>query len=292
MPDPAMPSVRRLVVAAALFLGLAAAVATRPPAVLAQAPAAAPDTGEYGTTTPVEPAPAPESAPAKSPRKPGVRIEISAGDKDDAASTGPARSGVTVEKNGKKVRVTGSDREAEAIQRLLGSDEARSGMMWVATIVAIVFLSPVLIVALFIGYRMRKARLQNETMLKLAERGVIAPGEAMQALSLGQVPPAVAAATAGAAAGAVAASAAAPPLAEQARELRRQAARSDLRKAIFLGAAGLALTFDSAMDDGTPNAVGLILLFIGVGYGVLWWFETRQLGAWSDGGSAGGSAKS
>jgi hypothetical protein len=31
------------------------------------------------------------------------------------------------------------------------------------------------------------------------------------------------------------------------------------------------------LDDGSPNSIGLILLFVGIGYIVLWWFEERQL---------------
>jgi hypothetical protein len=30
------------------------------------------------------------------------------------------------------------------------------------------------------------------------------------------------------------------------------------------------------LDDGTANGFGLILLFVGIGYGVLWHFEERQ----------------
>jgi len=31
------------------------------------------------------------------------------------------------------------------------------------------------------------------------------------------------------------------------------------------------------LDDGSPNGLGLVLLFVGIGYIVLWWFEERQL---------------
>jgi hypothetical protein len=30
-------------------------------------------------------------------------------------------------------------------------------------------------------------------------------------------------------------------------------------------------------DDGSPNGLGLVLLFVGIGYIVLWWFEERQV---------------
>ena len=66
------------------------------------------------------------------------------------------------------------------------------------------------------------------------------------------------------------------PLYEQARQLRRRAAWSDLRKGVILVAVGLAFTFYSMLDDGTPNWIGLILLFLGIGYSVLWFFEDRH----------------
>ena len=67
------------------------------------------------------------------------------------------------------------------------------------------------------------------------------------------------------------------PLYEQAKELRRQdAVWSDLRKGVILGAVGLGFTFYSMLDDGTPNFVGLVLLFVGLAYVLLWYFEERQ----------------
>jgi hypothetical protein len=33
------------------------------------------------------------------------------------------------------------------------------------------------------------------------------------------------------------------------------------------------------LDDGTPNLVGLVFLFLRIGYAVLWYFEDRQLAA-------------
>ena len=37
---------------------------------------------------------------------------------------------------------------------------------------------------------------------------------------------------------------------------------------------GLAITVYTG-TDGRPNIFGLVLLFVGIGYGVLWWFEQR-----------------
>jgi len=40
---------------------------------------------------------------------------------------------------------------------------------------------------------------------------------------------------------------------------------------------GLALSFYSMTDSGSPNWIGLVLLFVGAGYVVLWWLEGRPL---------------
>jgi hypothetical protein len=135
----------------------------------------------------------------------------------------------------------------------------------VVLVVAIVFLTPVFAIALILWYRMRKARMLNETMLRLAEKGIVPPAEALQSL----------AGTANQRAAFNAGSAA--PLYEQAVQIRRRAAWSDLRKGVIMGGIGLGLTMFSMLDDGTPNSIGLVLLFVGAGYLVLWWFEERQL---------------
>jgi hypothetical protein len=58
-----------------------------------------------------------------------------------------------------------------------------------------------------------------------------------------------------------------------------------------MGGIGLGLTFYSMFDDGTPNGLGLVLLFVGIGYMVLWWFEERQIAPPANGtGSASGAA--
>ena len=43
-----------------------------------------------------------------------------------------------------------------------------------------------------------------------------------------------------------------------------------------MGAIGLGLVFYSMLDDGSPNGLGLVLLFVGLGYIVLWYFQERQ----------------
>jgi hypothetical protein len=131
--------------------------------------------------------------------------------------------------------------------------------------VLLVFLVPLLIIIAVIWYKMRKTRMLNETMVKLAERGMVPAGEAMQAIAGSRQADYIATAMPTA------------TLLEQARAVRRRAAWSDLRKGIIMTAVGLGLTFFSMLDDGSPNGIGLVLLFVGVGYVILWWFEDRQL---------------
>jgi hypothetical protein len=131
-------------------------------------------------------------------------------------------------------------------------------------IVFLVFLTPILFTALVIWYKMRKARMANETMLKLAERGLVSSPEAIDALQSGGPLPAQTLLPATA------------PRVEQVRAIRQRAAWSDLRKGVSRGAIGLALTVYSVFD-GEPNWLGLVLLFVGIGYGALWYFETRDV---------------
>jgi hypothetical protein len=144
----------------------------------------------------------------------------------------------------------------------------------IIAIVAVVFLAPVFAIALILSYRMRKTRMQNETMLKLAEKGIVGPTEAIAAVAMGTMPAQADAAARAAGVGAAV---------ERAQHLRTRAAWSDLRKGIVMGAIGLGLTIFSVFDDRSPNAIGLVLLFVGIGYVVLWWFEQRQLAPRSDG---------
>ena len=174
-----------------------------------------------------------------------------------ASATGPGKAGKHV-----IVGISGNDREYDSFGDFAHSDPALFTM--VVAIVGIIFLSPVLAIAMILGYRMRKARMLNETMLKLAERGAVLPADALGALASGSTN----------------AMASTPPMApylEQAKQLRSHAAASDLRKGMIMCGIGVGLTMYSMLDDGTPNGLGLVLLFVGIGYTVLWWFEQRQL---------------
>jgi len=86
---------------------------------------------------------------------------------------------------------------------------------------------------------------------------VVPPGDAMQAIADGRPDPALRSGPATA------------PLYEQAKSLRRRAAWSDLRKGVIMGAIGFGMTAYSLLDDGTPNGLGIVLLFVG-SFGQLW----------------------
>ena len=280
---PPSTAFRRFVLAAAFLLALTVWLGSKSAPVHAQEPRA-----PVAAIPPVAPPPKLPAAQKKTfeagisikpgsievTTPPGVKAPSAAGEvsEPDAADVPPTESGtgshtVTIEKGKKRIHVTGfgNDREFDSFGEFL--DEAPVPAAMIVAIIAIIFLSPVLIVALILGYRMRKARMLNETMLKLAEKGIVPPAEAL------------------------AASPAAAPIYEQAKQMRRHAAWSDLRKGVIMGGIGLGLTAFSMLDDGTPNSIGLVLLFVGIGYVVLWWFEQRQIAprAGADGGPAPGA---
>ena len=184
-------------------------------------------------------------------------------DADEATEPGTDitidRRGIRVEKGRKHVTVQGlgTDREYDSFESFVQDAPWLAGLVFL--VVLLVFLVPLLIIVLLIWYKVRKNRMLNETVLKLAERGVVPPAEAMAALDANRV----------------ATGPTTTPLYEQAKQIRQRAVASDLRKGVILIAIGLAFAFYSMLDDGSPNWIGLILLFLGVGYCVLWFLEDR-----------------
>jgi hypothetical protein len=137
-------------------------------------------------------------------------------------------------------------------------------MPWVIGLIFLVvgsiFLTPIVLLVGIIWYKLRKARLQNEAMLRLAEKGVVPPAQAAEALAAGAAPATVA-----------------PQIYQQAVTLRKRAVWSDLRKGVILSTLGLALSFYELTSGGGPSWIGLVLLFVGAGYVTLWWLEGRHL---------------
>ena len=245
MPSFAPTRHRFWVLAAAVVLGAVAAGGLRPaPSVIPEA---------FGATV-VAQADAP-----KTPDVPEAPAVPKAKGKERAKAG--ASVGITVDDETGKVRIGGSDREFDSFEAFVEQAPWIAGLVFAVTF--LVFLTPILIIALVIWYKMRKQRMLNETMIRLAEKGVVPPAEAFGAVSGGRA----------------AAGPATTPLYVQAKEERRKAVWSDLRKGFIVGAVGLGFTFYSMLDDGSPNFVGLILLFVGLAYIVLWYFEDRQVAA-------------
>jgi hypothetical protein len=257
---PALPARRRtpsrlLVLGAALAAGVFLAIATAPddatrhrarPAIVIVADATAAD-----APAAVKP---PSDAAAEPADKAGVDAEVSIGEK-----------GVVIKRRrgpDHTADVVVDGQEFDSFEQFVEKAPWLAGLVFMVT--ALVFLVPLIVIILVIWYKMRSNRLRNETMLKLAERGVVAPGVAMEAVGTPGVSLQSLPATA--------------PLYEQAKQVRKRAAWSDLRKGVILGGLGLGLTFWSMLDDGTANGFGLVLLFVGIGYVILWYFEERQLG--------------
>jgi len=150
-------------------------------------------------------------------------------------------------------------------------------------VVGSIFLTPVILLIGIIWYKLRKTRLQNEAMLRLAEKGVVSPAQAADALSTGASPASVA-----------------PQVFQQAVALRRRVMWSDLRKGVILSMLGAAFCFYWIVAGGEASWVGLILLFIGIAYIALWWLEGRHLdqagaartGNGTPGAGAGGESSS
>jgi hypothetical protein len=240
------PAVRRLVLGTALIAALALWLVPRPEA------RAMPERATVVVTAQAEPQPAQkESAKAADDKAADAEVTID-------------RQGIVIEKGKKRVRVEafGSDEEFKSFEDFVR--DAPWLAAFVFTVVLLVFLVPLLVIVLLVWYKVRKNRMLNETMLSLAEKGVVPPAEAMEALAASKPGPALSATPSTA------------PLYEQAKQLRRRAAWSDLRKGVIMIALGLGLSAYSMLDDGTPNGLGLVLLFVGIGYCVLWYFEERE----------------
>ena len=270
-------ALRRLILGMALATGLAVAALAHVQSVRAADLPSTP--GTPGATSKVAPTGATAPAPKSPAVDPTTANDPKAADEDADASANAgapqARSKgsinldnhILIEKGGKRVRIQGlgRDREYDSFEQFVQDAPWLAGLVFLT--VLMVFLIPLLIIVLLIWYKLRKNRIANETMLKLAERGIVPPAAAMDAVASGN---AVAAA---------AAAAEAPPPSmpayERARFLHRRTVWSDLRKGVILTAIGLGLVFFSMLDDGTPNSVGLVFLFVGLGYCLLWFFEDR-----------------
>jgi hypothetical protein len=178
-----------------------------------------------------------------------------------AAATKDAASGADGESTRGEARVkidTDEDFDFDAFNNQVHKMPWVIGLIFL--VVGSIFLTPVILLIGIIWYKLRKTRLQNEAMLALAERGVVPPAQAAEALGAGASPASVA-----------------PGVYQQAVAMRKRVVWSDLRKGVIMTMIGLAFLFYWMTESGSPSWLGLVLLFVGVGYVVLWWLESRHL---------------
>ncbi|MGH8798794.1 MAG: DUF6249 domain-containing protein [Casimicrobiaceae bacterium] len=230
-------------VAAALCLGAG-------PSTAAGKASGGPDTAKSSPT----PAPAAMAAPT-----------VKAADEPDAAASDTETAADEPDK------ITGPGMHHRAHIQIDDFDSFKRAMdvaPWIVGVVFLVlgsiFLTPIILLVGIIWYKLRKTRMQNEAVLKLAEKGVMPSAQAVDAVVSGTPPPQAVPAAAGSAVSQVVAS-------------RRRAVWSDLRKGILMIAIGVALSFYSMTENAEPNWIGLVLLFVGIGYVALWWLEDRHL---------------
>jgi Domain of unknown function (DUF6249) len=203
---------------------------------------------------------------------PSIQIDTqsppsAAGEEDDAAKPSKGRRSATIRIDGEH------DWDPFTIM-----DTAPWIVGLVFLVVGSIFLTPVILLIGIIWYKLRKTRLQNEAMLALAEKGVVPPAQAADALATS-----------------ASAATVAPQVYQQAVALRKRVVWSDLRKGVILSMIGLGFSFYAVTASGEPSWVGLILLFVGVGYVALWWLEGRHLdqaAATRSGNGAGGTNSS
>lgn len=240
-------TVRRRAVSAALIALVLAALCLAGPGMAANAPVTA------RAATKTQPAAAAPAAPvAAPPATPAADATTDEPDEPDEPSS--------FDRHRARIQIDGLD----------SFQQAMDVAPWIVGVVFLVlgsiFLTPIILLVGIIWYKLRKTRLQNEAVLKLAERGVMPSAQAVDAVVSGTSP--AQAAPIGAAA------AAAVP---QAVATRRRAVWSDLRKGVLLLAAGLATVVYAISEHGEPNWLSLVLLFVGAGYVALWWLEDRHL---------------
>jgi len=257
---------RRLVLAAAVVAGLVAALAVAPSSPR-PAPAGREAVPRVALVSAAFAQPAPSAPPAAQPgATPPAKADAGAGPQDrvvDAEITIDQR-GVRVRKGagkGSDAHVIVGDQDFESFEQFVEQAPWLAGLVFMVT--ALVFVVPLLAIVLLVWYKMRRTRMMNETMLKLAERGAVAPADAMAAIASGRAGPALQNLPPTA------------PLYEQAKALRKSAAWSDLRKGVLIGGVGLGLTLWPLLEGDTANGFGLVLLFVGIGYTVLWYLEER-----------------
>jgi hypothetical protein len=220
-------------------------------------------------TTP--PAPSGETKITVTPFPPSVQVDTGSADDSDA-DRGSKRS----RRHRADIRID-TDRDFESFK------DAMETAPWIVGAVFLVagsiFLTPIVLLIGIIWYKLRKTRMQNEALLKLAEKGVMPPAQAADAVASGVMPASIAAGAAGNSTGST--------VYQAAVATQRRVVWSDLRKGVLLSAIGLSLAMYSIIRSSSANWLGLMLLFVGIGYIVLWWLEDRHIAQRNSSGGSG-----
>jgi Domain of unknown function (DUF6249) len=194
------------------------------------------------------------------PAAPSISIELRSKDTDSDADE-PKAGGT--HSHGAQAHIQMGDRDFDSFANAMETAPWIVGLVFL--VVGSIFLTPLILLVGIIWYKLRKTRLQNDALLKLAERGVVPAAQVADAVASGQT------------LAASELSSGPNPGFQQAVTTRRRAAWSDLRKGVILTMIGLSFVFYSLAESATANWVGLLLMFLGIGYIVLWWLEDRHL---------------
>lgn len=192
------------------------------------------------------------------------------GQKDTAAAGSEDKSGDEPRAHGSaRIQIDGGNDDFDFDAFNNGMKKMPWAIGLIFLVVSSIFLTPVILLIGIIWYKLRKTRLQNEAMLALAAKGVVPAAVAADALAASASPVSVA-----------------PQVYQQALAQRKRVIWSDLRKGVILSMIGLAFLLYGITNSGEPSWVGLVLLFVGIGYIVLWWMEGRHLQQTSSAGPA------
>ena len=255
-----------LAIHAALIAAAAALWLLATPAPAADAPSKSPPAS--AVDTPSKSDTASKSVPDKTititALPPSVQVDVGSSEDSDSTFEDKGKGGKRIRGH---VRIDG-DRDFESFTHVMETAPWIVGLVFL--VVGSIFLTPVILLVGIVWYKLRKTRMQNEAWLKLAEKGVVPPTQAAEAVTSGLPPPDAPPAQA-------ANAAPTGSIIQQAVATRRRAVWSDLRKGVVMITIGLAFSAYSLFNDQEANWVGLVLLFLGIGYLFLWWLEDRHL---------------
>src|SRR5437773_11852269 len=126
---------------------------------------------------PAPPAPGSETRITVTPFPPSVKVDASAADDEDA-DNGSKRS-----KRRHAVIRLDSDRDFESFKDAVKTAPWIVGIVFL--VVGSIFLTPVLLLIGIVWYKLRKTRMQNDALLRLAEKGALPPAQAADAVTSG-----------------------------------------------------------------------------------------------------------